>query len=99
MPGRDRVEGMATSQHGEVSALPGAPPKAFADSNSIESRDLGHLLETKSNDEIAPCLTVVMPVYNEEATVAGIVRKVLEQRPVQELIIVDDCSTDNTWQI
>jgi len=28
-----------------------------------------------------------------------IVRSVLEQRPVQELIIVDDCSTDKTWQV
>ena len=38
-----------------------------------------------------------MPVYNEATTVSLIVRKVLAQRPVQELIIVDDCSTDDTW--
>src|SRR5262249_54990187 len=55
-------------------------------------------LEPKSNEEIAPCLSVVMPVYNEEPTVARIVKSVLEQRPVQELIIVDDCSTDKTWE-
>jgi glycosyltransferase involved in cell wall biosynthesis len=50
-----------------------------------------------SNDEIDPCLTVVMPVYNESATVAEVVRAVLSQRPVQQLVIVDDCSQDGTW--
>ena len=51
----------------------------------------------KSNDDIGPCLSVVMPVYNEATTVSLIVGKVLAQRPVQELIIVDDCSSDDTW--
>ncbi len=50
-----------------------------------------------SNDEIEPCLTAVMPVYNEAATVADVVSVVLAQRPVQELVIVDDSSTDGTW--
>jgi glycosyltransferase involved in cell wall biosynthesis len=50
-----------------------------------------------SNDEIEPCLTAVMPVYNEAATVADVVSVVLAQRPVQELVIVDDCSEDGTW--
>lgn len=49
------------------------------------------------NDEIEPCLTAVMPVYNEAATVAAVIRVVLDQRPVQELIVVDDCSKDGTW--
>lgn len=51
----------------------------------------------KSNDEIEPCLTVVMPVYNEQATVARIIKAVLAQRPVQELIVVDDGSQDGSW--
>ena len=50
-----------------------------------------------SNDDIEPCLTAVMPVYNEAATVADVVSVVLAQRPVQELVIVDDSSTDGTW--
>lgn len=50
-----------------------------------------------SNDDIAPCLTAVMPVYNEAATVAEIIKTVLAQRPVQQLVIVDDCSQDGTW--
>ena len=52
-----------------------------------------------SNNEIDPCLTVVMPVYNEAATVATVAGKVLEQRPVSELLIVDDCSRDGTWAV
>lgn len=50
-----------------------------------------------SNREIGPCLTAVMPVYNEASTVEAIVARVLAQRPVRELIIVDDCSKDGTW--
>jgi glycosyltransferase involved in cell wall biosynthesis len=53
--------------------------------------------EITSNQNIEPCLTVVMPVYNEMATVAQVVHAVLAQRPVQQLVIVDDCSTDDTW--
>jgi glycosyltransferase involved in cell wall biosynthesis len=53
--------------------------------------------EMTSNGEIEPCLTAVMPVYNEAATVAEVVGVVLAQRPVQELVIVDDCSKDGTW--
>jgi len=52
--------------------------------------------EVLSNDDIAPCLAVLMPVYNEVATVSNIIQEVLAQRPVQQLIIVDDCSTDGT---
>lgn len=37
-----------------------------------------------------------MPVFNEEATVARVVRSVLEQAVVGELIVVDDGSTDGT---
>ena len=45
------------------------------------------------------CLSVIMPVYNEAATVAEIIRRVLQQGPVQELIIVDDCSSDATLKV
>lgn len=55
--------------------------------------------EVKSNADIAPCLTAVMPVYNEAATVAEVIRLVLAQRPVQQLVIVDDCSKDGTWAV
>ncbi len=45
------------------------------------------------------CLSVVMPVYNEGGTVSEIIRRVLAQPPVQELIIVDDCSSDDTLAV
>jgi glycosyltransferase involved in cell wall biosynthesis len=54
--------------------------------------------EIKSNADIEPCLSVVMPVYNEVATVAELIKIVLAQRPVRQLIIVDDASTDGTWE-
>ncbi|MGI8470111.1 MAG: glycosyltransferase family 2 protein [Pyrinomonadaceae bacterium] len=44
-------------------------------------------------------LSVVMPVYNEEKTLSQIVRRVLQIPQLLELVIIDDCSTDNTQQI
>lgn len=55
-------------------------------------------MEIKSNANIEPCLSVVMPVFNEAETVASVVKVVLAQRPVQQFVIVDDCSTDGTWE-
>lgn len=52
-----------------------------------------------SNGKNLACLTVVMPVYNEEATVHEIINKVLNQSAVRELIVVDDCSQDQTWSV
>lgn len=45
-----------------------------------------------------PCLSVVMPIYNEAPTVNKIIPTVLAQPLVAELIVVDDGSTDKTWQ-
>ena len=56
------------------------------------------MTEIKSNADVEPCLSVVMPVFNEAATVADVIQTVLAQRPVQQLVIVDDCSTDGTWE-
>jgi glycosyltransferase involved in cell wall biosynthesis len=39
-----------------------------------------------------------MAVYNEAPTIVPVVALVLAQRPVQELIVVDDASTDGTWE-
>ena len=41
-------------------------------------------------------VSVVMPVYNEVATINEIVRRVQEVELDKEIIIVDDCSTDGT---
>ena len=45
------------------------------------------------------CLSVVVPVYNEERTLAAIVGKLISLPRLLEIVIVDDCSTDRTPQI
>jgi glycosyltransferase involved in cell wall biosynthesis len=44
------------------------------------------------------CLGVVIPVYNEEKTLHLIVEKVLARPEVAEVVIVNDCSKDGTWE-
>ena len=46
-----------------------------------------------------PCLSVVMPVYNEASTVEEVIRKVLAQPEVVELITVNDASSDGTSEV
>jgi glycosyltransferase involved in cell wall biosynthesis len=46
-----------------------------------------------------PKISVVVPVYNEKATIDEILRRVLETEIRKEVIVVDDCSTDGTRQI
>lgn len=45
------------------------------------------------------CLSVVVPVYNEEATVAAVVSRLMAVPRLLEIIIVDDGSTDGTPEI
>lgn len=40
-------------------------------------------------------LSVIMPVYNERKTLVKALKRVLKREEVFEVIIVDDCSTDN----
>lgn len=44
-----------------------------------------------------PCLAVVIPVFNEAATIANVVKAVSSQPLVREIVIVDDASRDGTW--
>jgi len=46
-----------------------------------------------------PKLSVVIPVYNEKATIDEILRRVIETSFRKEIVLVDDCSTDGTRQI
>jgi glycosyltransferase involved in cell wall biosynthesis len=43
-------------------------------------------------------LSVVVPAYNEAKTIASVLEKVLAQPNVMEVIVVDDSSTDGTWE-
>jgi len=44
-------------------------------------------------------LSVVVPAYNEAKTIASVLEKVLAQPSVLEVIVVDDCSSDGTWEL
>src|SRR5215471_6206865 len=46
-----------------------------------------------------PKLSVVIPVYNEKATIDEILRRVIDTSFGKEIVLVDDCSTDGTRQI
>jgi glycosyltransferase involved in cell wall biosynthesis len=70
--------------------------KTFARSHTL--RVLSKLAMPDPSQQ-KPCLSVIMPVYNEASTVESVIRKVLEQPQVAELIVVDDASTDGTWDI
>jgi glycosyltransferase involved in cell wall biosynthesis len=48
---------------------------------------------------ITPKLSVVMPCYNETATIQQIVKRVLASPHTAELLIIDDGSTDGTRDI
>jgi len=57
----------------------------------------GRAAGTSLPDE--PCLSVVMPCFNEAATLAMAVKRVLESPLTGELLIVDDGSTDGSGEI
>lgn len=41
-------------------------------------------------------LSIIIPVYNESKTIIQIIKKILKVRISKQIIIVDDCSTDDT---
>jgi glycosyltransferase involved in cell wall biosynthesis len=50
-------------------------------------------------DQTIRCLSVVVPAYNEESTLAAVMEKLLTLPQLLEIVIVDDCSSDRTPQI
>jgi glycosyltransferase involved in cell wall biosynthesis len=47
----------------------------------------------------SPMLSVLVPAYNEQRTIADVLRRVLTLSVVKEVIVVDDGSTDSTARI
>src|SRR5260370_17282760 len=47
-------------------------------------------------DPDSPILGVIIPAFNEERSLELVVRRVLQEPSVQQVVIVDDCSTDGT---
>lgn len=65
----------------------------------IESDNMP-LLKSISNDLICPTISVVMPCYNRQEYVVDAIESILNQTYTNfEFIIIDDCSTDNTYEI
>ncbi len=46
----------------------------------------------------APALGVIVPAYNEAATLPRILQRVLLQECVAQVVVIDDCSTDGTLE-
>jgi glycosyltransferase involved in cell wall biosynthesis len=44
-------------------------------------------------------LSVIVPAFNEEATIIEVIRKLLDIPSLLEIIVVDDASTDRTWAV
>jgi glycosyltransferase involved in cell wall biosynthesis len=53
----------------------------------------------QNNADLPELLSVIVPAFNEEATLAQIVEKLRRVPYLFEIIIVDDCSTDQTSAI
>jgi glycosyltransferase involved in cell wall biosynthesis len=56
-------------------------------------------IELQMSTPLSARLSVVVPAYNEEATLAKVVGKLLGLPHLHEVILVDDCSTDRTCEI
>src|SRR5215204_455282 len=54
---------------------------------------------THELDKDPPSLSVVVPAFNEGATLAAVVEKLLRLPRLLEVVVVDDCSTDATQEV
>jgi glycosyltransferase involved in cell wall biosynthesis len=63
------------------------------------SRALGSRLQTNDANSVQASICVVIPVFNEALTVATVIKKVLQQSFVSQVVIVDDCSRDHTRSV
>ena len=66
-----------------------------------DKKDINDLINTKANDKNdTPLISVVMSCYNRQNYVAQAIESILNQTYTNfEFIIIDDCSTDNTYKI
>jgi glycosyltransferase involved in cell wall biosynthesis len=60
---------------------------------------LTYLMPNTHHDITAPSVSVLVPAYNEEATIGAVLVRLLDLSLVKEVIVVDDCSADRTASI
>jgi glycosyltransferase involved in cell wall biosynthesis len=63
------------------------------DSTSAKAQPIDNLGHAK----VPLSLSVIMPVFNESATIGWVIKTVLNRPEVSELVVVDDGSSDGTW--
>lgn len=68
--------------------------------------NLGQILDfllgigKKYSEPVDFSVTVLVPAYNEEASIAATITSLKNQSyPIERILVIDDCSTDNTKQI
>jgi glycosyltransferase involved in cell wall biosynthesis len=67
--------------------------------NELRNEELLEIQPIDQDPKYPACLSVVVPVYNEETTLGSVVNKLLNVPCLLEIIVVDDCSSDGTAEV
>jgi biofilm PGA synthesis N-glycosyltransferase PgaC len=79
-----------------ISPLPGGPQAEALD----DDQALRTPTPTTATQPATGRLTVIVPAYNEAESIAETLLSLREQTlPAEEIIVVDDCSTDGTTEV
>ena len=72
------------------------PPRERLDKHVDETPLAVALMVYQSPAGSSHTLSIVVPAFNEEATLQPVIEKLLQVPHLHEIIVVDDCSTDRT---
>jgi biofilm PGA synthesis N-glycosyltransferase PgaC len=65
--------------------------------SQTQGKELSDMRGAQADQRLVPGLTVIVPAYNEGESISDTIRSLQTQtRPPEEIIVVDDCSTDDT---
>ncbi|MEG0586957.1 MAG: glycosyltransferase family 2 protein [Akkermansia sp.] len=54
---------------------------------------------TSTLPTLSPHITIIIPAYNEEATIVGVIEDFFEHCPEADIVVVDNNSTDRTYDL